>query len=241
MRVHKWDVRAAYLLSVLLFLYIFLFAPGLAPGKDTAEKSSGMQGPPEGAPTDQDPGAYEGLSREQIERLERGEVVILEQPEVIEGREMVTAAIIFNQDIDTVFSLINQGWRQEEFLPHLDSSELHSKGDGKDRIDIHVKILWIEIDYRVMGDYGSEPYRRSWSLDPEYDNDMKEVSGFWQLYWIDPDHTLARYGTLVETGFWLPGFVQEFLTKRDLPKALGAEKEWIDSGGSYRKPGYEKR
>ena len=196
-------------------------------------------GPPPGAPTDKDPAAYKGLSSAQITRLKNGEVVILDRPEKVEGRTMITAAIIFNQNIDTVWSLITQGWRQEEYLPRLDRSKLIKKWDGGDIIEFHVSILGISINYQILGTRDKSHYYSHWKLNPSFKNDMKEVSGFWRFYWIDEKHTLARYGTWVEIGRAIPDAVQEYLTKRDLPEALGAVKKWINSNGKYRKQGYK--
>jgi hypothetical protein len=197
------------------------------------------KGPPPGAPTVEDPRAYEGLPPEQIERLKAGEILILDKPETMEGKQLITAALVFNQDLDTVWSLMTQGWRQEEYLPRLERSPLIKKWDGGDQIEFHVKVLGIAISYRILGTRDKLQYYSHWKLDPDYDNDMKEVSGYWRFYWMDEHHTLARYGTRVETGIGIPAAVQEFLTKRDLPNALGAQKRWIDSGGTWRKEGYQ--
>ncbi len=196
-------------------------------------------GPPPGAPTDKDPAAYRGMSAEQIARVKQGEIVILDRPEKVEGRSMITAAFIFDQDIDTVWSLMTQGWRQEEYLPRLQRSKLYKKWDGGDQIEFHVEILGIGIDYRILGTRDKSHYYSHWKLDPDFDNDMKEVSGYWRFYWIDGHHTLARYGTWVQTGFGIPDFIQEYLTKKDLPSALAAQKKWVDSGGTWRKEGYK--
>ena len=81
----------------------------------------------------------------------------------------------------------------------------------------------------------------NWTLAPGYKNDMKRLEGFWQYYYVDDQHTLARYGTLTETGFGVPVKVQEFLARRDIPESLGRVKKWVDSGGTFRKPGYQPR
>ena len=215
-----------------------LIMPALAIALVLAASSADAAGPPPGALTDQDPAAYKGLTPQQIEALKKGGIVILDKPENVEGRQMITAAIIFNQDIDTVWSLMTQGWRQEEYLPRLERSTLFKKWDGGDQIEFQVSVLGIGISYRILGTRDKSQYYSHWKLDPEFDNDMKEVSGYWRFYWIDDKHTLARYGTWVQTGFGIPDFVQEYLTKKDLPNALSAQKQWIDSGGTFRKEGY---
>jgi hypothetical protein len=213
----------------LFCLIILSFSPG--PGLKAA-------GPAAGPPTDKHPEAYKGLSAEEVSRIKAGEVVILEQPENMEGRQMVQAAFMFNQGIDTVWELMTSGWRQEEYLPNLKRSKLIKKWDGGDILEMHVEVLGISINYRILGTRDKSEYHSHWQLDPGYENDMKEVSGFFRFYRIDEDHTLARYGTWVETGIWLPEMIQEYLIKRDLPKALGVQKKWVDSGGTYQKEGY---
>lgn len=199
----------------------------------------GAKDKPAGAPGDQDPEAYKGLSKEQIERVKKGEVLILDRPETVEGRQMITAAMVFNQDIDTVWGLLTARSRQEEYLPRLDRSIPVGKSDAGDVIEIHVKILTMDIVYRTVGTADKTKYQSSWKLDPNFKNDMKEISGFYHFYWIDDQHTLARYGTWVQTGIGLPSSVQEFLIKRDLPESLAAQKKWVDSNGTWRKPEYK--
>jgi hypothetical protein len=197
---------------------------------------SALAGPPPGAMTDKDPTAYKGMTPAEIARVKKGEIVILNQPENVNGRQMITAAFIFNQPIDTVWTLMTSGWRQQEYLPRLQSSKLIKKWEGHDIIEMHVSILGIGIAYQVLGDRDKSKYRSSWKLNPDFDNDMKQVTGFFQFYYVDDTHTLARYGTWVEVGTFIPGTVQEYMTKRDLPTALAAQKKWVDSNGTYRKP-----
>jgi hypothetical protein len=213
-----------------------MLAPG---GALRAEEAKKPAGPPAGAPTDKDPEAYKGLSKEQIDRVRNGEILILDKPEKVEGRQMINAAFVFNQDLDTTWNLLTTRSRQEEYLPRLDRSLPVGKTDKGDIIEIHVKILTMDIIYRTVGTADKAKYQSSWKLDPTFKNDMKEVSGFFHFYWIDDKHTLARYGTWVETGIGIPSSVQEYLIKRDLPESLAAQKKWVDSNGTYRKPDYK--
>ena len=73
------------------------------------------------------------------------------------------------------------------------------------------------------------------------DNDMKRVDGFWRLYKIDEGHTLARYGTWVEVASFIPEFIMERLTRSNLPVNMEAVHKYIQSGGTYTKPGFEEK
>jgi hypothetical protein len=200
-----------------------------------------MAEPPPGAPTDKDPGAYKGLSPEDVTRLKKGELVIIKDVSGDQGttKGMIKAAIMFNQPLDKVWDLMTQGWRQEEYLPYLDRSILIKKLPDGDIIENQVKVLFVPVHFWVRGYHYHDRFYVDWTLAQGYDNGMKRLEGFWQYYYVDDNHTLARYGTLTETGFGVPAFVQEFLTKRDLPESLGRQKAWVDSGGTYRKPGYK--
>jgi hypothetical protein len=225
--------KSRYVRGLLLAGLLSIMALLPPAGVDAAGKT-----PPPGALTDQEPTAYQGLTPEQVERVRQDEIVILDRPETVEGRQMITAAFVFNQDIDTVWTLMTSGWRQEEYLPNLKRSQLIKKWNGGDILEMTVEIMGVSIQYRVLGKRDKSKYHSSWTLDPGFDNDMKEVSGFFQFYWIDAGHTLARYGSWVEVGIWIPRTVQEYMTKKNLPEALGAQKKFVDSGGTYKKEGY---
>lgn len=228
----KHMIRTAGVAAMAALLAFFSGHAGVM-AADTAKPA----GPPPGAKTDKDPEACKGLTAEQIELLKKGEVVILDKPENVEGRQMITAALIFDQGIDTVWSLLTQGWRQEEYLPNLKRSKLIEKWDGGDKIRFHVEMLYVGIDYQILGTRDKSQYYSHWKLDPDFKNDMKEISGYWRFYWMDANHTLARYGTWVEVGVWIPDAVQEYMIKRDLPSALGMQKRFVDSGGTWQKEG----
>jgi len=198
-------------------------------------------GPPPGAPTDQNPEAYKGLSAQDIGRLKKGEVIIIKKI----GREestsdaFIKAAMIVNQPIDKVYTLMAQDARQAEYVPYLDKVvQVQTYSDG-DNIEEHLKILFIRLVFRVRWYHYPQKYLLQWNLAPEFKNDLKRLEGFWQFYYIDDNRTLCRYGTISETGFGIPKSVQDFLTRRDLPEALNNQKLWFESNGAWRKPGYK--
>jgi hypothetical protein len=72
------------------------------------------------------------------------------------------------------------------------------------------------------------------------DHLLKHLEGYWRLYKIDDNHTLARYGTIVSFSELIPKSIMETLTRQNLPTSLNAVKKYVDSGGTYAKPGYKK-
>jgi hypothetical protein len=203
--------------------------------------SSVLSSPPPGAPTDKDPNAYKGLSADEIARLKKGEIVVIKElsREETTSKGMVQVALIFNKRIDEVWSLMTQGFRQEEYLPNLDRSILVKKLPDGDIIENRLKVFFVELRFWVRGYHYPDRYYIRWNLAEGYKNDIKNLEGFWQFYYIDETHTLARYGTHTETGFGVPAKVQEFLARRDIPESLSRLKKWVESDGAWKKPGYK--
>jgi len=183
---------------------------------------------------------WQGLTEEQVQKLKQGEIIILHQEkEGKEGERLIKAVMILNQSIDEVFNFLCQTERQEEYLPRLERSILIEEDENGNITEFRIKALFINIIYRVRHHYDPKHYRLYWELDPNFDNDIKHLEGYYQLYKINEHQTLARYATVVILSDLIPRSIQELLTKKDLPQSLGAVKKWIDSGGKYNKPEYK--
>ena len=196
---------------------------------------------PAGAPTDKDPDAYKGLSPDDQARLKKGEVVIVKElgkDDTSNTQGYVKAAMIVNQPLQKVYDLMAQDARQAEFVPYLDKvTQVQTYPDG-DNIEERLRII-IMMTFRVRWHHDPQKYRLHWELDPAFKNDLKRLEGFWQFYYVDDTHTLCRYGTITEIGFGIPKSILKFLIQRDIPAALGNQKQWIESNGAWRKPGYK--
>ena len=186
--------------------------------------------------------ARRDITPEEWDRMERGEVITLKETERREGKVFIQAALIFQRPVEEVHALLSRTERQEEYLPHLDRSILIERTGNRDRVEFLLDFGFINICYRVRHYYG-EPgeFRTSWHLDPDFENDLKEMEGHWDFYRVDDRRTLARYGTRVRIGRLVPKFIEKILTRRDLPKSLGQLKQWVESGGTWRKEEYREK
>ena len=172
---------------------------------------SAMGGPPPGAPTSADPEAWEGLTHQAKERIKNGEIIIANQRAQIKegGQMLIQAAVIFNVGIDDAFKIVKQTEKQCEFMTSCHKSTLVERTGGEDRVDFEVKLLMWSIKYRVRHHWDDKRYYIWWSLDPEYDNDIVHLEGFWKLYYMDDSHTLARFGTKLIIKQFIPRSVQD--------------------------------
>ena len=145
--------------------------------------------------------------------------------------EMVRAYVLFDRPVDRVFELLSQTARQGEYRSELEGLATVARlPDG--HVDQHqIRILFVEMSYRVR--YRLEPERRriTWELDPSFPNPMRRVEGSWELYAMDPSHTLARFATAVDVGEALPAFVEGAVTRRTLPRTLERCRLWVNADG----------
>lgn len=129
--------------------------------------------------------------------------------------------------------LISQTGRQMEFRPELKAIEILETYDGGTLERQRLKIMFTNIVYHLRYTVDFEAHRVSWELDASRDNDLKEVSGFWELYVLDEERTLVRFGTRVDVGS-LPSFLQDYATRKNVPKSLQNARRWVNSDGTWR-------
>ncbi len=146
----------------------------------------------------------------------------------------IMAYVIFGQPIDRTYHLLSQSARQIEFRPELTSIETIEVSESGG-IDVQrLKILFQRYVYYL--EYRLDPRKRriEWRLDTRFDNDLEDVEGFWELYAMADDRTLGRSGTSVNVGRAVPAFLQDWITRKNLPKTMERVRKWVDSGGTWR-------
>lgn len=148
---------------------------------------------------------------------------------------LINAYIIAKVPKQKVWELLRQPSKQHLYLPRLEKAKTVSKTENQELGWFQVKVSFVTIENQVDHRWWPEVSRMAWGLHPEYDNDLKQQDGYYNLYAIDENTTLMELGTALETSALVPGFVQEYLTKKDLPDVMVAVKKYMESGGAYRK------
>jgi hypothetical protein len=149
-----------------------------------------------------------------------------------DGRAHVTRGfVIFEQAIDRTFLLLSQTVRQREYRPDLATIEtVEQLPDGS--IEEHrMRILFLDIRYRLRHRSDRERRRLTWELAPGYDHDLARLEGFWELYPLPPNRTLGVFGTQLEMGDAVPSFLEDLATRRNLPGTLERCRRWVDGDG----------
>jgi hypothetical protein len=144
------------------------------------------------------------------------------------------ALVLFERPKDFVRQMLVQTSRQKEYRPELKRLEpIESTPEGS-LDEYRIRVMFVNITYRMRYVVDREHCRISWALDPEFENDLQDVEGFWELHEIDAGRTLARFGTRVDVGPAVPGFIQDFATQKNVPQTVDRTRRWVDSGGTWR-------
>ncbi len=179
-------------------------------------------------------------SEELVSRLMEDHVVVLtglrEDAPLEDEREgsWIVAYVIFELPIERSYELLSQSTKQLEFrteLKSIETVELTRDGNVDEQ---RMRILFSEYVYYIRYVLDPSLHRIEWHLDERFENDLERVHGFWELYPLPGGRTLGRSGTSVSVGAHVPDFVQDWITRRNVPKALRRVRLWVDSEGRYR-------
>jgi hypothetical protein len=98
----------------------------------------------------------------------------------------------------------------------------------------HLKIAFLDVSYRLRDRFDAGNHTVTWELDPDFESTLEHVSGYWELHALDGGRTLARFGTRVSVSPAVPGFLQNRITRNNVPDSLENTRQWIDSDGQWR-------
>jgi hypothetical protein len=147
---------------------------------------------------------------------------------------IITALVIFEKPREDVYDLLSQTTRAIEFRPSV--TKMATVGQNEyGPIDEHqLSILFRTYVYRLEYRLEPENHRFSWTLDQSFDNDLRQVDGWWDLYAMEDGRTLGRSGTIVDVGPAVPGFLQDWITRKNIPGTMKHVRGWVESDGEYR-------
>ena len=97
-----------------------------------------------------------------------------------------------------------------------------------------MRILLVNIDYRIRNRFDFQNGRLTWALDPDHANDLRRLEGYWELHVLGPDQTLAQFGTALDVGPALPKRLQDYITRKNVPESMERVRLWVDSDGAWR-------
>ena len=213
----KWRANAGAALALLIGL-----AAAVAPAQPAVP-----QNPPASAQA-----LLDSQPKERIEKLLEDRMVLLPSDGLPKGQ--VEALVVFSQPVDRVWALLLDRDRQKEYRPELVSTSVVERRGDFVIEEQHLKIAFLDIGYRLRDRNDPSTHTMTWELDPDYESTLQHVSGYWELHALDAARTLARFGTRVSVSPAVPGFLQNGITRKNVPETLENTRQWVDSDGRWR-------
>jgi hypothetical protein len=166
------------------------------------------------------------------EELFEERMVLLPSDGLPEGQ--VEALVLFSQPPEKVWELLLQRERQQEFRPELTALSVTERDANGLLEEQHLKIAFLTVSYRLRDRFDAANRTLSWELDPSFESMLEHVSGYFELHELAGGRTLARFGTKVSVSPAVPGFLQNGITRKNVPETLENTRQWVDSDGLWR-------
>jgi len=175
-----------------------------------------------------------GLTEAQKQDLAAGKIIFTTQGSISQcDSELIYAAIVFDKPATETWALISKTEDQDKYLSSIKDLKIICKSGPTDNIQFSVSVGPFTKTFRVIHHFSPDKAGIEWGLDPSFDNDLQELSGFWRFYDFGEGKTLARYGSQVGIR-GVPDWVEGLFKKRGISEALGQVKQYVDSGGTWR-------
>lgn len=172
---------------------------------------------------------------ELVRRLfDEGIVVFEELGSASSTNQRVIGYVIFDPPPERVFRLLTQTGRQAEFRPELQAVETVAWFEHGNVDEHRIRIVFHSVAYRIRYRWDEKAGRISWELDPDFENDLEHLEGSWELYALEDGRTLGRIGTVVDVGPAVPSFLEDFITRNNLPETIERCRRWVNSDGRER-------
>jgi hypothetical protein len=181
------------------------------------------------------------MTAEQLRDVKRGQAVVVTQTERgQDGHDQGRALAFFliKRPWREVWDQLTDYDRQWEYMPRVERTRVvDTQNDGLVKWVHHaMTIAMVDIEYTMVQRLIPERRRVEFVLDASRPSDVPHIEGSWQFEAVDKGRkTLIAYSIFVRSGTLVPQFVQDFLTRRDLPEMLDNLRKRVTSGGTWRK------
>lgn len=184
------------------------------------------------------PDAQTVLARESPEvvaQLRERQLVVLKDAGG-ENASFVLAYVVFERSREKVVALMSQAERQPEYRPELESVRTVRRFANGRVDEQRMRIVFQPLVYRLIYTRDGQSGRLSWTLDPEFENGLRRMEGFWELYPFPnaPERTLGHFGSSIDVGPAVPGFVQRNITRKTVLRYVDHTRRWVNSDGAWR-------
>jgi ribosome-associated toxin RatA of RatAB toxin-antitoxin module len=120
-----------------------------------------------------------------------------------------------------VWSVVTDFESRPRFVPGNKDVQITRREGNRLWIAEHLRVLLINVRFVVISTLDAEQGAVTWVIDRDAPHDIADTTGSWAVVPLEGGQaTLVRYRTWIDSGRSVPRFVEDFLTKRSLPKIV---------------------
>jgi len=176
---------------------------------------------------------------EVMERLERGEVVVSDTSVTgPDGLKQLrgNAMVIIDAPPERVWNTILDHDRFEEFMPSVEACSIVEQQGNSRVVAYNLKVAWTDISYFLKLDYDPATWHVDAALDKSRPHGISDTRCTWDLTPLDGGkRTKLNYSVYIDSGRFIPTFVERMLSRRQLPTVLENVRKRAVSGGTWKK------
>lgn len=179
-----------------------------------------------------------GLTPGELIRMEKGGVVLKAKDHPAEdgtSSARVKAYCVINRPPEAVWTVMLNYHTFSEFMPRLEKVEVLEKTQGTMKVTETVHVPLGVIVYTIDLIFKPEQRTVSWTLDKSRKHDIAETLGTWEFLPYGHGKTMLQYTTSLDSGMFIPRFVEDMMIKKDLSNALLSLKRRAESDGTWKK------
>jgi len=161
------------------------------------------------------------LSAAELAKVEAGEILIDSQkfasPDgTTRGRALAVGFMRASKDKLMTTLLDFNSYPQ--YMPRMQKAETYQTTPTQISVKFTIKML-ITVVYHIKHYFNRAGGTMTWELDKAQKNDIRETTGSW---YFQPykNGCLAFYSVTLDSGHPIPGWLEDYMTKRDLPNIL---------------------
>lgn len=178
------------------------------------------------------------LTVEEVARLNAGDVVVSTDTATAGGGSRaatIKAYCVINKPLDAVWAVMLDYQKFDEFMPRLTKMEILERTRDTAKVTETVRAGLRTVTYTLDLKFDHARRRVSWALDKSRKNDIADTSGAWEFVPWGRGTTLVRYTTSVDSGMFVPRFLEELLVKHGVPETLVSLRRRTESNGAWKK------
>lgn len=182
-----------------------------------------------------DPSFY--LTPENLKKAEAGNLVTIFDRNKEGGKSAGQGVVLglIDRPVDAVWKVLVDSKAHPEYMPRVVKTETYDSDTGEIGIQETLKVLYRSVRYHVLQRNDDAQHRITWRLDRSKKNDIADTSGYWAIVPHGDTQSIAIYAVHVDSGLPIPQFVEDFLSRQDLPGVVQAVKKRVESDGQYKK------